>query len=265
MFACTSLWSITLRYLRLWYNEPNVLLFNLYWPVLDVLSWGYLGMWIQRSQLGSGFQNYEFVALVSVLLWQFVVRSTTSIIVSFIEELWSSNIINLFSLPLRITEWVGGVILLSAITMMVTITAAFGMIAVLYDVSLVQLLAQVVIFSVPLFLTGVWLGFTALQVIVILGKRAQEIGWIIGWCFMPFSGAFYPTDVLPQWAQTVSNCIPMSYIFKGMRAYVMHHDDPMPYLAKGYALAILYSTTAVLLFIYCFKKSKQKGLARLVD
>jgi ABC-2 type transport system permease protein len=104
-----------------------------------------------------------------------------------------------------------------------------------------------------------------LQILFTLGKRGIELGFVIAWFLAPFSGAFYPLEILPTWAQKFSSLLPMSYVFQGMRGYVMFQQDPTVYLLKGYVMSIIYAACAIVLFMYCFNKSKQKGLARLVD
>lgn len=264
MISWSPMWAITLRHIRVWRRDINALLFGLYWPILDILTWGYLGVWIQHSQ-ATQFHNYETVALLGILLWQVVGRGSNVIVSAFTEELWAGNIINLFSLPLRIIEWIGGVILFYAIMMVITIGASMATTFALYDVPMLSLLSTFLIFFPPLFLCGIWLGFTALQIIVTLGKRGVELGFVIIWVFLPFSGAYYPIEVLPHWGQVISDFLPMKYVFQGMRGYLMHQQDPTINLIKGYALGALYALCSVVLFIYCFNRSKQKGLARLGD
>jgi ABC-2 type transport system permease protein len=182
---------------------------------------------------------------------------------SLSEELWSNNVVNLFSLPLRTAEWIGGIILFYAIMMAITTITCMLVVFMLYDVSIWYVVSTFFIFLPPLFFSGIWMGFTCLQIVVTLGKRGIELGSVVGWFLLPFSGVYYPVEVLPHWGQMISAYLPMSYVFQGMRGYVMHQQDPTPYLIKGYALGILYALGAVLLFVYCFNRSKQKGLARL--
>ena len=98
-----------------------------------------------------------------------------------------------------------------------------------------------------------------------LDKRGIELGFVIAWFLAPFSGAFYPLEILPTWAQKFSAMLPMSYVFQGMRGYVMYEQDPTAHLVKGYVMSAVYALFAIVLFVYCFNRSKQKGLARLVD
>ncbi|HZW60645.1 MAG TPA: ABC transporter permease [Candidatus Babeliales bacterium] len=264
MISFSPIWAIVLRHARMWRRDLNLLLGTFYWPMLDILIWGFLGSWIQQSQL-VGFKNYEMVALLGILLWQFVGRGCNIIMIAFNEELWSYNIVNLFSLPLRIRDWIIGIILFYAFTMVLTTIFGIVVCALFYTIPMGEFIYTMLIFTPPLCLAGIWIGFTCLQIVVLLGKRGAELGFVVGWFFLPFSGAYYPVDVLPYWGQMLSYCLPMSYVFKGMRSYLMYNQDPTPYLIKGYVLGIIYAIAAILLFVYCFNRTKQKGIARLVD
>lgn len=72
------------------------------------------------------------------------------------------NIVNLFSLPLSILEWIIGVILFYIITSIITFIFSFLFIYFLYDVSIFSLLSNFFIFLPPLILSGIWLGFNCL-------------------------------------------------------------------------------------------------------
>jgi ABC-2 type transport system permease protein len=262
MISSALVWAVVLRHLYVWKRDLNVMLFGFYWPMLDILIWGFLGAWIQVTQQ---FHNYESIALLGVLLWQIVGRGCNIMANAFCEELWTHNVVNLFSLPLRTIEWMLGVVLFYIIMMAMTTTFCMLVIAALYDVSMWNLFSTFLIFAPPLIFSGIWLGFTGLQIIVSLGKRGVELGYVIGWFLMPFSGAFYSVEILPHWAQVISSFLPMSYVFQGMRGYLMLHQDPTANLLKGYILSILYAACALILFIYFFNRSKRNGLARLTD
>lgn len=147
----------------------------------------------------------------------------------------------------------------------VTTTVCMTMIALLYDVSLWQMIHTFLLFMPPLFLCSIWLGFTALSILVTLGKRGAELGFVLIWFLLPFSGAYYPIAVLPTWGQQVASLFPMRYVFTGMRNYLSFQQDPTLDLIKGYALASIYAAVAILLFVRCFERSKNRGLARLTQ
>lgn len=258
----TPIWAVALRHIRLWKHDPNSLLFILYWPILDVVTWGFLGKWVATTTTND---TYTTTALLGVILWQFIGRGANTILSTFNEELWTHNITTLFSLPLRIGEWIAGILMFYLLVLAITMATNLVMVSLLYTISIKQIASLLCLFGPPLILSGIWLGFTALPFILVLGKRGIEIAYIIGWFFLPFSGAYYPIDILPQWAQTVSSLLPMTSIFEGMRAHSIYNSDPTPYLIKGYVMGALYAAVAIAFFTYSFTYSKHKGLARLTD
>jgi ABC-2 type transport system permease protein len=264
MISLFTVLAITVRHIRVLQRDFNFMLGTLYWPLLDVLIWGFLGSWIEQSNTAQ-FHNYEAAALLGILLWQVVGRGCNIMIITLCEELWSNNVVNLFSLPLRVSEWMCGVVLFTAIMIAITSSVCMLVIYTLYNLSVWYMLSTFLIFLPPLFFSCMWLGFSCLQVVITLGRRSAELGFVFGWFLMPFSGAYYPIEVLPQWGQAIAKLLPMSYVFQGMRGYVMHGKDPTSYLIKGYVLSILYMILATILFVYCFNRSKRKGLARLAD
>lgn len=264
MISFTVIWAIVLRHLRVLKRDPNLMLSAFYWPFLDILTWGFLGSWISQSQ-SVEFHNYEAAALLGVLLWQVVGRGVNYMVSAFTEELWSNNIVNLFSLPIKVVEWMCGIIIFASIIMLcVSIVCILG-ISALYDLSIWYIISTFFLFLPPLFFCSIWLGFTCLQIIITFGKRSVELGFIIGWFLMPFSGAYYPVEILPYWGQKISIFLPMSYVFSAMRNYVMYQKNPAYNLIIGLLLSIVYAFCAVVLFVYFFNRSKNKGLARLVD
>lgn len=263
MISFSPVWAVVLRHARMWRRDYNYLLGGLYWPLLDVLVWGFLGTWIAKSQ--TALPNYETAALLGILLWQVVGRGCNIMVISVTEELWSRNMVNLFSMPLRTVEWMCGIVLFSMMAMTIISAFCMSVIWLLYNVSMWYMISTFLIFFPPLFFTCLWISFTSLQIVVTLGKRSAELSFIIGWFLLPFSGAYYPIEVLPAWAQTVSDFLPLSYVFQAMRAYVMHQQDPTSYLMKGYILGILYAIIAILLFMYCFNRTKKYGLAQLSE
>ena len=128
-----------------------------------------------------------------------------------------------------------------------------------------QLLAMLALFCFPFLLCGIWVGFMCLQVAVIIGRRGVEVGYVIAWLFLPLSGAYYPITALPDWAQTMSRLLPMSYLFEAMRAYVMYGQWQITTFFWGLLLSLLYAAISIVFFIYAFYWSKTYGLARLTQ
>jgi ABC-2 type transport system permease protein len=263
MIRLNAIWALALRHIYVWKRDVNLILMALYWPLLDIFLWGSLGLWVQQAHT-SDSTDYKVVMLLGLLLWQVIGRGCNIMVNAFIEEIWAQNVINLFSLPLQLTEWICGVVLFFTIMMSAGSLFCMTMIALLYDISFWYLLGTFLLFVVPLFFSALWIGFTALLPIITFGKRGIEFCYVIIWFLMPFSGALYPVEVLPSWAQRVSAVLPMYYVFKGMRLYVMNQDAAI-YVIKGLLLSLVYAACAIFLFAWAFNRSKEKGLARLTD
>ena len=118
---------------------------------------------------------YEVTALLGILLWQVVGRGCNIMCFSFTEELWSNNILNLFSLPLKTVEWMCGIVLFYAIMMGITTLTCIAVMFLLYNIAVWDVLSTFIIFLPPLVFSSIWIGFTCLQIIVTLGKRGAEL------------------------------------------------------------------------------------------
>lgn len=231
-----------------------------YWPFFDILVWGFTGAWMAQS---SSNPHLAVVILTCLVMWQAVYRANLDISYNFLTELWSHNFINLFVTPLTIQEWIAANMIVGAIN--ACIAALFGIISVwlLYGISILS----VGLLFVPLFallLCSGWiLGLVTTCTLVTFGATAQKLVWVMGWLFVPFMGIYYPIEVMPLWAQTVSHSVPMSYSFKAMRIFIESGVIDYGLIGTGIALSALYITAAIALMIYCFHRSRRFGLARL--
>ena len=98
-FSVNRVAALCLRYLYLLASSWPRLLELIYWPILNLLTWGFL----QTYAMGSTNQTL-FVggALVSgLLLWEVLFRGQIGFSVSFLEEVWSRNLGNILMSPLR--------------------------------------------------------------------------------------------------------------------------------------------------------------------
>jgi ABC-2 type transport system permease protein len=93
--------------------------------------------------------------------------------------------------------------------------------------------------------------------------RVQTLAWTGAYIIVPFSAIYYPLSILPDWAQQVAKIIPSSYVFEAMRQHIATGNVPADKLLISFALNAVYLILSILLFIYNFKKSKQKGFGRL--
>ena len=74
-----------------------------YWPFLDLVIWGFITLYLARYQPQvPGFVTFFLGALI---LWDILFRAQQGITITFLEELWARNLMNLFASPLRPSEF----------------------------------------------------------------------------------------------------------------------------------------------------------------
>ena len=71
-----------------------------YWPVLDIIVWGFFTIYLGRgNHLQPGMISFM---LGAIILWGLFFAFQRDMAVGFLDELWSRNLVNLFSTPLSV-------------------------------------------------------------------------------------------------------------------------------------------------------------------
>ncbi len=218
-------------------------------------------VWIQKNQ--DTIPELALVILTGLVFWQITSRVNHEISANILQEFWSRNLVNLFASPVTVSEWICGMMLVGLAKM--GISLAFGSLVVylLYALNVFSMGYYFIPFAISLTLSGWFIGLLSGSIIIYFGQRMQQLYWLMAYAFAPFCAVFYPLSTLPKWVQTISLCLPMTYIFEGMRKIIQTHQFPLSDLGTSLALNGLYLILSVWLFQYCFKKSRNKGLARL--
>ncbi len=250
--------AIVLRILYLYRGSPQRVFPIFVWVAVDILLWGFLTRYLNSvSQSGV---NFVPALLGAVLLWDFLTRVMQGVTMAFFEDVWSRNFLNLFATPLRISEYLAGLVIaaigassLSLVVMIVFARVAFGLSFLTYGVALAP-------FVGVLFLTGIAMGVAAAGLVLRLGPASEWLIWPIPMIVSPFAGVFYPVAVLPGWMRAIAAILPPSYVFEGMRAVVAGQPAPWMALFGGAALALAYLVLACLFFATVYKIAIRTGL-----
>ena len=256
----TRIRGVFLRYFYVLLKGPYQLSDLFYWPLVDIFLWGLASAWIgmQHPQ-----EHLPLMMMTGLIFWGITWRGSVDISISLLQECWHRNLVNLFSTPLKISEWISGTILLCLCKFVITILFGASMIYLLYSINVFEVGWMFIPYAAMLLVFGWVLGFIAGSVIIYWGHSIESLAWMIGYLFAPFSAVFYPVAVLPTWAQAISWALPSTYIFEGMRGILSHEPVPDYYLWAALSLDLLYLVLAIWLFYFTFAKSRIKGLARL--
>lgn len=231
-----------------------------YWPMVDIVLWGFTSMWLEKTGTQS---SGSFILLAALVMWSVIWRSQVDISLSFLEELWSENLVNLVATPLTFTEWVLGVMLLGvARSLLVFFYTAF-LVWLFFGKSIFVLGLPLYWYVFNLIVAGWALGFFVAGFLAYYGKRIQSFVWAIGWLFSILGAVFYPVSVLPHALQLVCKAFPLMYVFETMRMQVQTGLVVIDNLIIALVLSVIYCLLALTFFAFMFKKSAQYGLARL--
>lgn len=252
--------AVFFRYFYVLIKGPQQLSDLFYWPLIDILLWGLTSIWMSSQNVEA---HFPLLLMTGLIFWQIAWRGSIDISYSLLQEFWHRNLVNLFSTPLKLSEWGSGIVLLCLSKFCVTVSFGALMVYFLYGLNVFQVGAFFFPFALLLLIFGWTLGLLAASIIIYWGHQLEALAWMIGYLFAPFSAVFYPVAILPPWAQAISWCLPSSYIFEGIRLILRGEAFPLSYFWISYPLALFYLFCSLCLFRFSFHKSRAKGLARL--
>ncbi len=253
--------AIMLRYVIVERRNPLRMAETLYWPLMDIVLWGFTATWMEKQQLRAA--NIALMIMTGLILWQIVMRAYHEVSMRITEEMWDRSFVTLFSTPLSISEWIVGVMCNGLIRMFIVLFFGAGVIWLMYALNIFMVGWMFVPFVALLIMFGWTLGFFSASIIVYYGQKAQNVPWIIGVLFAPISGVFYPIEIFPRWIQAISYWLPTTYIFEGMRTILFKGFMSWGHLGMSLMLNVVYLTASLLLFRYMFEKSRSYGFDRL--
>lgn len=234
-----------------------------FWPVTELLVWGFLSVFINKMNLSTF--NAVTVFLGAILFWGVVTQGQKSVSVTFLEDVWEKNFLNMFVTPLRLSEFLSAAVFLSALRILVSSALMAGLGYVLYRFNIFTFGVQLVPFMANLMLFGMTLGVLVISVILRYGSSAQILAWGFIVLVQPFSAVFYPVSVLPHVLQYICWAIPSTYVFEGMRILASTgHIDGMSLITAS-VLNVLYFGVAICYFYRMFAAVKVKGRLMKLD
>jgi len=229
-----------------------------YWPVLDIVMWGFFTFYLARgNKLQPGLVS---CMLGAVILWGLFYSFQRDMAVGFLDELWSRNLINLFSTPLSVWEYMTGLICVNLLKAMVGLVAASLLAWVAYEFDIFPFLPSFLPYVVNLVLFAFALGILITGLIFRYTTRVQGLAWSFAGLLMPVSCVLYPLSSLPGWLQTVAWLLPTAHAFEGMRQVINGGGFSSLHFWWGLGLNVGYFVFAVVAFRWIFASAQRRGL-----
>lgn len=228
------------------------------WIAVDMVLWGFLTRYLNAVAL-SGF-DFVPVLLGAVLLWDFFIRIMQGVTMTFFEDVWSRNFLNIFATPLRVSEYVSGLVLSSILTSLIGVAVMLFIAMVFFKLSVLMYGIMAVPFVLVLFLFGISLGIFGSALVLRFGPASEWFIWPIPALISPFVGVLYPISTLPQWMQSVAFILPPSYVFEALRKIISGSAVSVTLLAWSGILALGYLILAYFFFVKIYQGALRTGL-----
>lgn len=249
--------ALLIRHLYLYQRSFPRIMDIIYWPVMELLVWGFLSLYIEK--LGIGGFNAVTVLIGAVIFWDFLNQSQKSVSIAFLEEIWEKNLLNIFVTPLRISEFFISTILVGLVRLFLVGVILAILSFVMYHFNLFALGFALIPFVLNLFLFGWALGLFANAIILRFGTSAQILAWGFLVMVQPFSAVFYPVSALPGFLQGVAYLLPSTYVFEGMREVIATGSVPILHLWGAVGANAVYLCFATWFFLRMFAYVKREG------
>lgn len=233
-----------------------------YGPTMNLVIWGLTSAYI--SKISENLTPILFLIVSGLSFWILVERSQYESNVALLEDIWSKNISNIFISPLKFWEWIIGVTIIGIFKSIMSLATAFIVAFVLYKINFFIYGFYLIPFILLLLMTGWWISFLITGAILRYGTRVQAFAWNLVFILVPFSGVYYPTHSLPEWAQKISAVLPTTYIFDGIRQIILHHTLDIRNLYISLFLNMLYITLSLVFVKKSYDKMIKKGMLQLV-
>jgi ABC-2 type transport system permease protein len=249
--------AMMLRYWYLLRSSWPRLLDLVYWPTVQMVTWGFLQYYIANN--AGFFARAGGTFIGAVLLWDILFRGQLGFSISFLEEMWSRNIGNLMMSPLRPGEFIIALMVMSVVRLAVGAVPVTFLAIAFFGFNIYGLGLALVAFFFNLMLTSWAIGIFVSGLILRNGMGAENLAWSIMFLFMPLTCVYYPVTTLPVWLQPVAWALPPTYVFEGMRALLIDKAFRPDLMLDALALNAVLFAAGVFGFLKLLESARRHG------
>ena len=228
------------------------------WVGVDMVLWGFMSRYL--NAITGARANFVATLLGAVLLWDFFTRVMQGVTMTFFEDVWSRNFLNIFASPLCISEYLAGLVTSSIAMSFIGLVFMLFLATVVFGLSFFSYGVLLILALLVLFLFGVALGIAAAAMVLRLGPAAEWFVWPIPALMAPFAAVYYPITTLPRWMQYVARIIPPSYVFQNIRSVVSGGTTSWAPLFFGTVIAVIYTIVASWFFYRMYRYGVRTGI-----
>jgi ABC-2 type transport system permease protein len=246
--------------LRYWYvlisSWPR-LLELLYWPALQIITWGFIQNYI--SQNANFFARAGGTLIGAVILWDILFRGQLGFSISFLEEMWARNLGNLMMSPLKPIELLAALMAMSLIRLAIGIVPMTLLGMIFFGFNFYAIGLPLIAFFCNLIFTSWSVGIFVSGLVLRYGLGAESIVWTLMFAMMPLACVYYPVSVLPHWLQSIAWTLPPTYVFEGMRALLVDQVFRADLMMDAIAVNVGLMLASFAVFLKLLRSARQHG------
>ncbi len=249
--------AMVLRYWYLLRSSWPRLLELLYWPALQIITWGFLQNYI--AQNAGFFARAGGTLIGAVILWDILFRGQLGFSISFLEEMWARNLGNLMMSPLKPIEFLIALMVMSLIRLAIGVIPMTWLAMAFFDFNFYGIGLPLIAFFCNLIFTSWSIGIFVSGLVLRNGLGAESIVWTLMFGIMPLACVYYPVTVLPYWLQYVAWALPPTYVFEGMRALLINHVFRVDLMVEALAINVVLFIASFAGFLALLRSARRHG------
>jgi ABC-2 type transport system permease protein len=233
-----------------------------FWPIVQLLVWGFTTSYLQQvnGEANPDFPHFITYLIGGIILWDALFRSQQGVAISFLEDVWTRNLLNIFAAPIHMTEYLAASFTVGFLRVLVT-AAVMAVIALLaYSFNLFKFEWALIAFYGNLMMYGWALGMASTSLILRWGHAAESLAWAVPFMIQPFACVFYGIDVLPPFMQAIAVSMPPAHVFEGMREFLATGEINTTRLLIATGLNLLTLAATGFLFSKMLASARDRGL-----
>ena len=228
-----------------------------YYPTVTMVLWAFVTLYLAPSN--SFLRDAPGFFIGAVLLWDVLFRGQLGVSLTFVEEMYSRNLGNLFVSPLRLHELIAGQLAMSVMRTVIGVGGACVFAWLLFRYSIFSMGLPLVAFFTCLLAFGWAIGLAVSAMILRYGLGAEELAWAAIFLVAPVSGVYYPIAVLPPALQAISWALPPAYVFEGMRSVLLQQTFRADYFWNALMLDAAYVAVGAAIFAVAVHSARKRG------
>ena len=258
-FSLGRVGAMVLRYSYLLRSSWPRVLDLIYWPTVQMVTWGFLQTFISKGGTPGPAAAGAGALIGAVMLWDILFRGQLGFSMSFLEEMYSRNLGNLLMSPLRPLELVIALTVMSLVRLVIGIVPVTGLAVWFFGFNLWGLGLALGAFVANLLLTSWAVGLLVCGLILRNGLGAEAFAWSLMFLLLPLTCVYYPVAVLPGWLQVVAWSLPPTYVFEGLRALLGAHQFRADLMAEALGLNALAYLIGLVSFLMLLRSARNEG------